>query len=188
MFFNDNFQTTDKQMITKKIILMGYMGSGKSTVAKQLSTETNIPFLDLDLFIEEQEKCSIEDIFQKKGEIYFRKKETQSLKLLLENNENQIIALGGGTPCFGKNIDLIKQYSTSFYLKLSPNELIKRLETEKSKRPVISHLKNEDLLEFIHKHLFERSPYYSQANYTITTDHISPAQIAQQIKAYLKLT
>src|SRR5690606_18970444 len=150
-----------------KIILMGYMGSGKSTIGLQLANILGFTFVDLDTYIEAKEASSIPELFKSKDEIYFRKKETSYLKELLNTNESSVIALGGGTPCYGTNLQFILETddAKSVYLKLSIPSLVKRLELEKSKRPLISHLKTqEELTEFIGKHLFERSPYYSQAD------------------------
>lgn len=167
-----------------KIILMGYMGSGKSTVGLQLAKIIDYIFVDLDAYIEAKENTSIPELFKSKGEIYFRNIETKYLKALLDSNEPSVIALGGGTPCYGTNLELILDANDvkSVYLKLSILSLVKRLELEKNKRPLISHLKTqEDLTEFIGKHLFERSPYYSQANEIINIDEKSVDEVVEMV-------
>ena len=169
------------------IILIGYMGSGKSTIARELAKSLHFKCLDLDAYIEKKEGLSIAELFKTKGEIYFRKIESQYLKNVLEL-ENTVISLGGGTPCYGTNMDLIKSssYSKSIYLKASLNTLVDRLNDEKSKRPLISHLKNkEEMTEFIGKHLFERSYFYNQANFTISVDDKSSEKISEEILAKL---
>ena len=153
-----------------KIILLGYMASGKSSIGKIVSKLINIDFIDLDDFIEEKYNCSLVEIFKTKGEIFFRKIERLALLELLGSEKPFVISLGGGTPCYYDNMDLLlnKEKVTSFYLKSSLTELVSRLETEKMHRPLISHLKSkEDLTEFIGKHLFERSFYYNKAHYII---------------------
>ena len=170
------------------VVLMGYMGSGKSTIGKGLATVLNYRFLDLDDYLVDKEKASISEIFKTKGEIYFRKKETECLKELINNTENLVLALGGGTPCYGDNINLLTRHSkaTSFYLKLSIPLLTQRLFNERAKRPLISHLTSEDqLLEFIGKHIFERVSYYNKAHYSITTDHKSKEAITDEILMHL---
>ncbi len=167
-----------------KVILMGYMGSGKSTIGLQLAKILNIPFIDLDAFIETKELSSISKLFKNKGEIYFRKIETSYLSELLDDTQSSVIALGGGTPCYGTNLKLILNAhdSKSVYLKMSIPSLVKRLELEKSKRPLISHINTQDdLTEFIGKHLFERSPYYSQANIIMSVDEKSVDEIVEKI-------
>ncbi|WP_179006586.1 shikimate kinase [Winogradskyella forsetii] len=170
------------------IVLIGYMGSGKSTIGKELATVLNYDFLDLDDYISNKENASIPEIFKKKGEIYFRKKETEYLSEVISTLENVVLALGGGTPCYGNNMELLKVISNlkSFYLKLSIPLLAKRLFLERSKRPLISHINSEtELLEFIGKHLFERSPYYSQSEFTINTDHKTKQEILEALLAHL---
>ena len=171
-----------------KIILSGYMGSGKSEVGRLLAASLNLDFIDLDQKIEQQESSSVSTIFETKGEIYFRKRETEILQQLLKEDLDFVLALGGGTPCYGKNIQIIRATpGTSFiYLKASLQELTKRLFPEKAKRPLIAHLENQDLLEdFIRKHLFERTFYYSQSDLTIDTDNKTPEEIRNQIKLKL---
>ena len=171
-----------------QIILIGYMGSGKSYVGKLLADVLNYSFIDLDLYIEKREGFKITEIFQKKGEIYFRKKETAYLKEILSENSKLVLATGAGTPCYGNNLSLLNESdtATTIYLRTSLGELVCRLFLEKSKRPLISHIKTEDLLnDFIRKHLFERSFYYCQSKTTITTDKKSGEKIVQDIVAGL---
>jgi len=149
------------------------MASGKTTVGKILAKKLNYNFLDLDDYIVEKEHKSVSDIFKSKGEIYFRKKEAFYLNEIIENNDKLILSLGGGTPCYGTNINLLlkTKNAKTIYLKASIPTLVKRLKNEKSQRPLISHLESEELLaEFIGKHLFERSPYYNKANLIVSTD------------------
>ncbi len=170
------------------VVLMGYMGSGKSTIGKELATVLNYSFLDLDDYLVEKEKASISEIFKTNGEIYFRKKETAYLKELISSSENLVLALGGGTPCYGKNIDVLTSHLNValFYLKLSIPLLAERLFKEREKRPLISHLISEDqLLEFIGKHIFERVHYYNQAQYTISTDNKSQQAVLEDILMHL---
>ena len=163
---------------------MGYMGSGKSTIGNQLATLLNYNFIDLDNYISKQEETSIVDLFDKKGEIYFRKKESYYLKEILNTKDDIVLALGGGTPCYGKNISTLIDNSTVelFYLKLSIPLLAKRLFKKHSTRPLISHLDSEEALnEFIGKHLFERTQYYNKANYIINTDNKSQQDVLEDI-------
>lgn len=164
-----------------KIVLLGYMGSGKSSVAKTVAAELDIPVIDLDDFIVEKEQLSIKEIFKNKGEIYFRLKESEYLKELLQDEGQVVIALGGGTPCYADNMTLIKKMSTSFYLKGSISTLSNRLQSEKDQRPLIAALTDEQLIEFIAKHLFERRNFYEQANHTINIDHKSVETLSQEV-------
>lgn len=167
-----------------KILLIGYMGCGKSTIGAHLAEILKYEFVDLDVYIEAKESQFVSELFKTKGEIYFRKKETIYLQEVLNKNESSVIALGGGTPCYGNNMQLIldTEEAKSIYLKLSIPYLVKRLEPEKIKRPLITHLKTpEELIEFVGKHLFERSFYYSQANFTIKADEKTIEEIVESI-------
>lgn len=170
------------------VVLLGYMGSGKSSVAKELAFQTGFDFVDLDDFIEENERLHIPEIFTQKGEIYFRKKERIYLEKLLQFQQQVVISLGGGTPCYGDTMDLINQTPnvTSIYLSANVETLTARLFKENENRPLINHLETrEDLNDFIRKHLFERSFYYNQANIIIKTDGKSISEIVEEIKQKL---
>lgn len=168
-----------------QIVLVGYMGSGKSSIGEILAQQLKIPLIDLDNYIAAKEQISVVEIFKTKGEIYFRKKEAQYLQEILENIDQLVLALGGGTPCYGNNLDLLKKLSTTIYLKTSINSLVNRLIVEKQKRPLMAHLNDEDLHEFIGKHLFERTTFYQQSDFTVVTDGKSIYDVAAEIKSIL---
>lgn len=154
-----------------KIVLIGYMASGKSTIGKILAKELNLSFIDLDHYISDREQMSIPEIFTQKGEIYFRKIETKYLLEVLEKEQEFILSLGGGTPCYGNNMEIIlNSDAASVYLKASIPTITERIRTGKRKRPLVAHLSNEELPEFIGKHLFERQFYYLQSNHSIAVD------------------
>lgn len=166
------------------IYLMGYMGSGKSTIGRVLAQSLDYNFIDFDTYIESEEGRTILEIFQEKGEIYFRKKESLYLKQFIDSKQsNTIIALGGGTPCYGMNLERIKNTDVkSIYLNTSVEELTKRLWLERTKRPLIKRqVSQESLEEFIRKHLFERGFYYNQASDVVKTDKCSSNEIVQKI-------
>jgi len=166
------------------VALMGYMGSGKSTIGKKLATVLNYRFVDMDDYISSKENTTIPELFRTKGEIYFRKKEAFYLNEILNSKDNIVLALGGGTPCYGNNLSLLLNNSrvSLFYLKLSIPLLVQRLFKEKTNRPLINHLKTEEeLTEFIGKHLFERTQYYNQASKIIVSDNKSEKDIVEEI-------
>lgn len=164
-----------------KIILLGYMASGKSAVGQVLAEILKIQFIDLDSFMEEKEQLSITQIFETKGEIYFRKKEGEYLNELLNLKESFVLSLGGGTPCYGKNMELIQNKSTSFYLKASIDTIFGRLKNETSQRPLVSAIGTENLQEYIAKHLFERNPFYERANHTVLVNGKNVDQVVGEI-------
>jgi shikimate kinase len=170
----------------RKIILLGYMGCGKSTIAKRLSKIINIPYVDLDKSIEERTNLSINEIFEQRGEIYFRKLEREVFIELLNSPENLIIGLGGGTPCYANNHELLKgENIASIYLQASVDTLFERLVANKSKRPLIADKTDDEMKEFIAKHLFDRSYYYNQAQYKVNIDGRTKDETAQDILAIL---
>lgn len=171
-----------------KIILIGYMASGKTAVGQLLSSNLNLPFLDLDYQISEEQGMTIPEIFSKKGEIAFRKLEMKRLEDLLSEDRSYVLSLGGGTPCYGKNLELIKQTPDVrlVYLKASLEKLTARLMKERTSRPLISHLETQELLEdFIRKHMFERGYYYNQSDIIVDADSPDIPGIAQEIQKKL---
>lgn len=173
-----------KSSENKKIVLIGYMGSGKSTIGKALAEKLDFPFIDLDFEIEKLEKKTMADIFSKKGEIYFRKLENQMLKEILSKSGKLVLAAGGGTPCYADSLEyILHQEDTSLiYLKVSLQELTARLSLDKANRPMLVHLeKEEDVEDFIRKHLFERSYYYSQAPIVIMNENRAEDDIVKEI-------
>jgi len=155
-------------------------------VAKELARALSLPFTDLDDYIIAKEKKSIKEIFETKGEIYFRLQESKYLKELLDHTEDFVIALGGGTPCYANNMELIKKESRSVYLKAGIATIFKRLRSEKQQRPLIASLNDEQLTEFVAKHLFERRNFYEQATQSINIDNKSVHEILQELLIMVK--
>ena len=162
------------------------MGSGKSTIAFFLSQRLQIPFKDLDQIIENETQMTIKTIFESKGEIYFRKLEHTILKQLMASNESFVLSLGGGTPCYANNHELLKGDSiVSFYLKVAIETLANRLRNEKDARPILANQDAQGLKDFIAQHLFERSYYYQQATNTIDANDKSAEEIVAEIESVL---
>lgn len=150
----------------KRIILVGYMGSGKTTIGKALSKETGMMFYDLDWYIENRMRKSVSQIFAEKGEEGFRKIEYNMLHEVAEF-EDVIISCGGGTPCFFDNIDYLNQQGDVIYLKATPEVLYKHLLMAKVERPLLKDKTPEELIAYIQEHLKEREPYYTKARHTL---------------------
>ncbi|HJS01818.1 MAG TPA: shikimate kinase [Flavobacterium sp.] len=169
-----------------KIILVGYMGSGKSTIGKQLSKNVGIPFYDLDEIIQKTENETIKYIFETKGEVYFRKIESLIFRNFIKNTNDFILALGGGTPCYANNHEILQQQDIhSFYLKGSIDTLTHRLFQENENRPLIAKLPENELEEYIRKHLFDRSYYYLQSKEVVLIDNKSIETISNEIEQKL---
>lgn len=166
----------------KKIILVGYMGSGKTTIGKLLSETLGIPFYDLDNLIANEEESSVQNIFSKKGEIYFRKLESKLFRDFINTSNSFVLSIGGGTPCYANNHLILQNDGIdSFYLKNSTEALVNRLKAEKQHRPLISNLSDEDLQDFVRKHLFERSYFYFQSKNTIETENKTAIEVVNAI-------
>jgi shikimate kinase len=150
-----------------KIFFIGFMGTGKTYSGQQLSQKLSIPFFDLDEEIVKHEGKSINEIFAKEGEEYFRLLEKDVLHIITEYNENFIMACGGGTPCYYNNIDYMNKEGISVWLNTSVDTLYHRLTHEKDKRPLIKDLSDDQLRGYIAKKFSDRKIYYEQASIII---------------------
>jgi len=169
-----------------KIVLLGYMASGKSTIGREISKKLDMKFIDLDHYVSKRENSSISEIFKVKGEIYFRRIESLYLSEILNSKGNFILSLGGGTPCYSNNMELIlNSEASSIYIKTSIKTIVSRLTAEKSKRPLVADLENDKLTEFVAKHLFERRFFYEQATITMNTEDKSAEEITTELRILL---
>jgi shikimate kinase len=174
----------------KRIILIGYMGSGKTTVGKALSKETGMMFYDLDWYIESRMRKTVSQIFAEKGEEGFRKIEYNMLHEVAEF-EDVIISCGGGTPCFFDNMEYLNQQGDVIYLKATPETLYKHLLMAKVERPLLKDKTPEELIAYITEHMKERAPYYEKAHYTLDVNVLDNsdkiATSVERIKSLLSL-
>lgn len=159
------------------IALIGMMGSGKTTIAKQLSLLLpNYNLVDIDSLIVQSESCSINEIFEKRGEAEFRKIESKILFDILKN-DNQIISTGGGVIKSDENIDKLKRNSFLIYLKADEESLYERVKNNKE-RPLLNDCDMKDKIKIL---LAERKDKYEQAHFTIDTNSKSPDIISKEI-------
>ncbi len=180
------------------IILIGFMGAGKTEIGKILAKKLNYNFIDSDEIIENNEQNTITEIFNLKGENYFRNLEAEFIKSFTVNrlncdcadnktaavkNGHFVIATGGGMPCFNGNINLLKDSGTIVYLKARPDTIYERIKEEKH-RPVLN--KTDFSISDIKNLLNKREQFYAQADLIIYTDGISPEGAADEIKIFLK--
>lgn len=150
----------------KRIIIIGYMGSGKTTVGHALSQELGLPFYDLDWYIETRMHCTVKHIFDEKGEEGFRKIEHNLLHEVAEF-EDVIISCGGGTPCFFDNIDYINRQGETVYLKCTTDVLYKHLKMGKTVRPLLLNKTPDEVKTFIEAQLKQREPFYAKAKHIV---------------------
>ena len=150
----------------KRIIIIGYMGSGKTTVGHALSQELGLPFYDLDWYIETRMHRTVKQIFDEKGEEGFRKIEHNLLHEVAEF-EDVIISCGGGTPCFFDNIDYINRQGETVYLRCTTDVLYKHLKMGKTVRPLLLNKTPDEVKTFIEAQLKQREPFYAKAKHIV---------------------
>lgn len=153
----------------QRIILLGYMGAGKTTIGRVLAKHLKLKFYDLDLYIEARMHKSIEDIFNQSGEETFRKIEYNMLHEVAEF-ENTVISLGGGTPCFFNNMEYINQQAETVFLNANTDVIIKHLEMSKKIRPLLKNKTLQDKINTINTQLKNRIKYYNKAKHVVNIE------------------
>ncbi|WP_410219902.1 shikimate kinase [Pedobacter sp.] len=164
-----------------KIFLVGFMGCGKSTKAKQLANLLNCELIDLDAVIVAEQKMSIADYFSAYGEAAFRQLENQTLKSYAYP-KTCVVATGGGLPCYFDNMDWMNANGITVFLEMTPPQLVSRLHN-REKRPLLKGMDDEQLLAFIIKKLEERNPFYHQAKLTVDAFDLKTEDLLKKIKA-----
>jgi shikimate kinase len=163
-----------------RIYLVGYMGSGKSTLGRHLARHAGLHFIDLDKYIEERNCRSVPQIFALEGEENFRKKERKALEEVSEF-DNVVVATGGGAPCFFDNMELMNRTGVTIYLDIHPEILAKRLVTSKTERPLIKGKSKIELENFIGENLQKRRIFYEQSRIRIENPELNPELIIKLI-------
>ncbi|BDD02881.1 shikimate kinase [Aureibacter tunicatorum] len=165
-------------MTTDRIFLMGMPGSGKTTLGKGLAAYLDLPFIDLDVEIELDEGRTIPEIFEQYGEEYFRKLEAKVLRNLVANKDRFLMSLGGGTPCYMENLEVLKKEGKSIYMEVSAQELFKRLHgSGASKRPLLNGKSQDQLLKELEDKLNVRNSFYRQADLVAKGDNLSISEV-----------
>ena len=159
-----------------KIFLVGFMGSGKTTIGKCLANELDYDFIDTDRFIEMKHGLTVAEIFARHGEEYFRCLEHQML-IDLQQCERAVIATGGGMPCYYDNMSSMLAAGKVVYLKTPPQILAQRLILSKNERPLIKGKTEKELIHYISEKLSERETDYNRANITVLTENLSINEI-----------
>ena len=155
-------------------------GSGKSTLGKSLAEQLSIAFVDLDTEIEEQEKISVQAIFENQGELYFRKLEKNKLEELAHLPHPLLIATGGGTPCFHDNMKLMNELGLTIFIDVPIDEIVNRLvATQLEKRPLFKDLSKQELIEKLSNQFEKRKDFYLKAQHIITSEDSIEAIIKQ---------
>lgn len=159
------------------IVLIGFMGAGKTTVGKEL-VKKGFELIDTDAYIEACEKMSISDIFAQKGEDYFRQAETKALKTLLVQDKQFVISCGGGMPLREENRKLLKKLGMVVYLRIQPETVLARLKGDTT-RPL---LKGDDSGECVRTLMKQREAHYlSGADFVLDVDQKTSGELAEEI-------
>lgn len=153
----------DSTLIPKYIFLIGFMGAGKSTIGPMLAQELTYEFADLDDYIESSEGITIKEIFEQKGEDYFRSVESRVLRSFADQDQAYIIASGGGTPCYNDNMSWMNQHGLTIFLNPGLEELVSRLGPMRAHRPLLQKIPEDQLALHIGQMVLQRMPYYTQA-------------------------
>ncbi len=147
------------------------MGAGKSTLGKSLAQKLGYDFFDLDRYIEQLNGCSISDFFKKYGETMFRKEENERLMELCQV-ENAVISVGGGTPCFQNNMEIMNAHGKTIFLNPPLSYLIRRLKNRTKQRPLLANKTEDEIIEFITENHKQRLPFYQKAQHQIQAENI----------------
>ncbi len=166
------------------IVLIGFMGAGKSTVGKALAARFEFNFVDADEAIEKEEQRSISEIFSQDGETHFRQLEADFIK---NQFHNVVLATGGGMPCHHENIDRLKTIGTTIYLQASPENLAQRLWLERKRRPLIKTIESvEELVEFINIKLTDRALFYEKADVVVEVGNKASCEVVDELFTLIK--
>ena len=169
----------------RRIYIIGFMGSGKTTTGKKLADGLRWSFIDLDREIEAESGKTINEIFSESGEKSFRQMESEILHKL-NINKDTVISLGGGTPCFSDNMDYINKTGTAIYLRLSPQLLKNRLSRESDKRPLLKDIPENERIHFIHEKLSEREVHYNRAALIVDADNLRIDALVRRLERLLR--
>ena len=168
-----------------KIFLIGFMGSGKSTIGRKLANYLHYDFVDLDKLIENKAGMKIADYFEKNGEESFRELERDTLQQMVFN-DNSVIATGGGVPCYFDNMDWMYKEGKVVYLSMDPKALADRLKHSKVSRPLIKDLNQDQLIEFITQKLKSRDVFYQKAHCIVSGLDLTAEKLASYLELRLK--
>jgi shikimate kinase len=168
-----------------KVFLVGFMGSGKSSVGKALARLLNLEFTDIDYEISSSTGKTIPELFEKEGEKHFRELEKLAIKGIAAK-KNMLIACGGGLPCYNDLMKELNKQGITIYLKLSSERLFERLKKDSDKRPLLKGKNDVEMKKFIADLLEEREFYYLQSQYKISIKDHTPEEVAKAIIDLIK--
>ncbi len=162
-----------------RVFLIGFMGCGKSTKAKQLASRLNCKVIDLDAVIVAEQGKTIAEYFAENGEAAFRKLESETLKNY-DYPEMCVVATGGGLPCFFDNMEWMNEHGRTIYLQMTPPQLVSRLHN-REKRPLLKGMNDEQLLAFVEMKLTERNSFYTQAQLVVNAFDLDVEELVSSL-------
>lgn len=169
-----------------RILLIGFMAAGKTTLGKALARELGLQFIDLDHYIENRYRCTVSQLFAERGEEAFRQIERNMLHEVAEF-EDVIIATGGGTPCFFDNMDYMNGQGTTVFLEASVDTIHTRLTIARTQRPLVAQKTSDELRDYIIQMLELRKPYYTRAHHTFCANRLENiCQVEESVKQFKK--
>ena len=170
------------------VFLVGYAGSGKSSLGKRLARRLGVRFVDTDKLVEQSEGASIADIFHYEGEEYFRIAERRAVESLANECMDLVVATGGGLPTWRDNMEWLVRSGVTVYLRRTPEQILSRLSPHgRQKRPKFRGKSDEELLQFMHEHLAEREPIYEKADMVIDCEEVSDEEIVEKLSQVFNL-
>ncbi|MBQ3635010.1 MAG: shikimate kinase [Bacteroidales bacterium] len=169
--------------MVKRVFLVGYMGSGKSTIGRYLASDMGWTFVDADAEFEKAVGKKITEYWQEKGEASFREEEAKILREL-GKRENVVVATGGGAPCYGTNMDEMNHVGLTVYISVEPENLFERLRKAKAHRPLLAGKSDEELKEYIKEQLAKREPHYRKALMIVDGERLAFSSYKMFIEAF----
>lgn len=161
------------------------MGSGKSTQGKKLAKVLRSTFIDLDTYVSKEEGLTVQEIFTKKGEDYFRQAETENLKKIIARPGQAVVSMGGGSVCFNDNIKKVRSAGLVIYIKMSPEALYQRLSKSKTERPLLQNKSPEETLIFIKTLLKKREKFYNKAHIIINGIDLTTLKLKEAVSLFI---
>lgn len=169
------------------IFLVGYAGSGKSSMGKRLARRLHLRFIDTDRVVEQMEGASVADIFYYGGQSYFREAERRALESVVEGSAACVVATGGGLPVWGDNMEWLVEHGLTIYLSRSAEAIMRRLTAYgREKRPMFRGKSDEELLSFMREQMAEREPIYAKARFKVDCSTRSDDEVEDMIVKYIE--
>ncbi|MCX4282371.1 MAG: AAA family ATPase [Alistipes sp.] len=172
----------------RPLFLVGYMGCGKSTLARKIARRLGVEAVDTDRAVEDREGATVADIFRYEGEERFREVEREVLERLIADPATRVVSTGGGLPLWRDNMARMNEVGTTVYLRRSAEQIARRLSPYgRQKRPRLRGLSDGELVGFMARDIAEREPCYAQARWVFACDALSDDEVAEKILAELKM-